>query len=152
LVRAAEQLQFAVQRTRSMLYYQVLVKTKQWQRRAKIRALREWPARTRSRRYNTLSSTRSAVGRDFLKKRARYLRIVAQNNKADGANVTPIIVVASIDPELLTNLVIELSRRDNPEWHMRLAVDHVHCRPKTLFLVLFCELFLLHRRWVLRYL
>jgi hypothetical protein len=25
--------------------------------------------------------------RDFLKKRARYLRIVAQNNKADGVNV-----------------------------------------------------------------
>jgi hypothetical protein len=39
--------------------------------------------------------------RDFLKKRARYLRLVAQNNKADGANITPITVVASIDPELL---------------------------------------------------
>jgi hypothetical protein len=26
--------------------------------------------------------------RDFLKKRARYLRLVAQNNKADGVNVT----------------------------------------------------------------
>jgi hypothetical protein len=38
---------------------------------------------------------------DFLKKRARYLRLVAQNNKADGVNVTPITVVASIDPELL---------------------------------------------------
>jgi hypothetical protein len=25
--------------------------------------------------------------RDFLKKRARYLRLVAQNNKADGVNV-----------------------------------------------------------------
>jgi hypothetical protein len=36
--------------------------------------------------------------RDFLKKRARYLRIVAQNNKAYGVNVTPITVVASIDP------------------------------------------------------
>jgi hypothetical protein len=43
--------------------------------------------------------------RDFLKKRARYLRLVAQNNKADGVNVTPITVVASIDPELLENLV-----------------------------------------------
>jgi hypothetical protein len=32
--------------------------------------------------------------RDFLKKRARYLRLVAQNNKADGVNVTPITVVA----------------------------------------------------------
>jgi hypothetical protein len=41
--------------------------------------------------------------RDFLKKRARYLRLVAQNNKADGVNVTPITVVASIDPELLKN-------------------------------------------------
>jgi hypothetical protein len=43
--------------------------------------------------------------RDFLKKRARYLRLVAQNNKADGVNVTPITVVASIDPELLQNLI-----------------------------------------------
>jgi hypothetical protein len=32
--------------------------------------------------------------RHFLKKRARYLRLVAQNNKADGVNVTPITVVA----------------------------------------------------------
>jgi hypothetical protein len=38
---------------------------------------------------------------DFLKKRARYLRLVTQNSKADGVNVTPITVVASIDPELL---------------------------------------------------
>jgi hypothetical protein len=30
---------------------------------------------------------------------------VAQNNKADGVNVTPITVVASIDPELLENLI-----------------------------------------------
>jgi hypothetical protein len=43
--------------------------------------------------------------RDFLKKRARYLRLVAQNNKADGVNVTPIAVVASIDPELLEKLI-----------------------------------------------
>jgi hypothetical protein len=43
--------------------------------------------------------------RDFLKNRARYLRLVAQNNEADGANLTPITVVASIDPELLENLV-----------------------------------------------
>jgi hypothetical protein len=42
---------------------------------------------------------------DFLKKRARYLRLVAQNNKADGVNITPITVVASIDPELLENLI-----------------------------------------------
>jgi hypothetical protein len=35
--------------------------------------------------------------RDFLKKRARCLRIVAQDNKADGVNVTPITVVASAD-------------------------------------------------------
>jgi hypothetical protein len=39
--------------------------------------------------------------RDFLKKRARYLRLVAQNNKADGVKITPITMVASIDPELL---------------------------------------------------
>jgi hypothetical protein len=43
--------------------------------------------------------------RDFLKKRARYLRLVAQNSKADGVNFTPITVVASIDPELLKNLI-----------------------------------------------
>jgi hypothetical protein len=43
--------------------------------------------------------------REFLKKRARYLRLVAQNNKADGVNVTPITVLASIDPELLENLI-----------------------------------------------
>jgi hypothetical protein len=42
---------------------------------------------------------------DFLKKRARYLRLVAQNNKADGVNVTPITEVASIDPELIENLI-----------------------------------------------
>jgi hypothetical protein len=43
--------------------------------------------------------------RDSLKKRTRYLRLVAQNNKADGVNVTPITVVASIDPKLLENLI-----------------------------------------------
>jgi hypothetical protein len=43
--------------------------------------------------------------RNFIKKRARYLRLVAQNNKADGVNVTPITVVASIDLELLENLI-----------------------------------------------
>jgi hypothetical protein len=42
---------------------------------------------------------------DFLNRRARYLRLVAHNNKADGVNVTPITVVASIDPELLENLI-----------------------------------------------
>jgi hypothetical protein len=40
--------------------------------------------------------------RDYMK-RARYLRLVAQNNEADAVNVTPITVVASIDPELLEN-------------------------------------------------
>jgi hypothetical protein len=43
--------------------------------------------------------------RDFLKKRARYLRLVVQNNKADGVYVTPITGMASIDPELLENLI-----------------------------------------------
>jgi hypothetical protein len=43
--------------------------------------------------------------RDFMKKRARYLRLVAQNNKTDGVNVTPITVVASIDLELLESLI-----------------------------------------------
>jgi hypothetical protein len=43
--------------------------------------------------------------RDFLKKRACYLRLMAQNNKADGVNVTPITVMASIDPKLLENLI-----------------------------------------------
>jgi hypothetical protein len=32
--------------------------------------------------------------RDYLKKRARYLRLVDQNNKGDGANVTSITIVA----------------------------------------------------------
>jgi hypothetical protein len=43
--------------------------------------------------------------RNFLKKRARYSRLVAQNNKTDGVNVTPVTLVASIDPELLENLI-----------------------------------------------
>jgi hypothetical protein len=43
--------------------------------------------------------------RNILKKRARYLRIVAQNNMTDGVNFLPIIVVASIGPELLENLI-----------------------------------------------
>jgi hypothetical protein len=43
--------------------------------------------------------------REFLKKQARYLQLVSQSNKADGVNVTPITVVASIDPELLENLI-----------------------------------------------
>jgi hypothetical protein len=43
--------------------------------------------------------------RDFLKKGSRYLRLVAQNNKADVFNVTPITMAASIDPELLENLI-----------------------------------------------
>jgi hypothetical protein len=43
--------------------------------------------------------------REFLKKQERFLRLVAQNNKTDGFNVTPITVVASIDPELLENLI-----------------------------------------------
>jgi hypothetical protein len=42
---------------------------------------------------------------EFLKNRACYLRLVAQNNKAHGVNVTPITVVASVDPELLENLI-----------------------------------------------
>jgi hypothetical protein len=43
--------------------------------------------------------------RDFLKKRALYLLLGAQSKKADGVNVTPITVVASIDPESLINLI-----------------------------------------------
>jgi hypothetical protein len=49
--------------------------------------------------------------RDFLKKRARYLRLVAQHNKADDANVTPITVVASIDPKLL-EILIDMEKID----------------------------------------
>jgi hypothetical protein len=33
------------------------------------------------------------------------VRLVAQINKANGINLTPITVVASIDPELLENLI-----------------------------------------------
>jgi hypothetical protein len=43
--------------------------------------------------------------RDSLKKRARYLRLVSQKNKADGVNFTQITVVASIDPDLLEILI-----------------------------------------------
>jgi hypothetical protein len=43
--------------------------------------------------------------RDFLKKRAHYLRLEAQNNKSDGINVTLITVVASIDTGMLENLI-----------------------------------------------
>jgi hypothetical protein len=43
--------------------------------------------------------------RNFLQKRARYLRLAVQNNKADGVNFMPITVVASIDPEFLENLI-----------------------------------------------
>jgi hypothetical protein len=43
--------------------------------------------------------------RGFQRKRARYLRLVSQNHKADGVNVTPITVVASIDPELPENII-----------------------------------------------
>jgi hypothetical protein len=43
--------------------------------------------------------------RDFVKKQACCLRLVTQNNKADGVNVVPITVVASIDPELLKNII-----------------------------------------------
>jgi hypothetical protein len=43
--------------------------------------------------------------RDFLKKRARYLRLVSQRNKSDRVKFTPITVVASIDPEHLENLI-----------------------------------------------
>jgi hypothetical protein len=46
-----------------------------------------------------LDTLGQVANRDFLKNRARYLRLVAQNNKADGVNVTPITAVASIDPE-----------------------------------------------------
>jgi hypothetical protein len=52
--------------------------------------------------------------RDFLKKRAHYLRLMAQKNMADGFNVTPITVVASIDPELLENLIdMEMADADS---------------------------------------
>jgi hypothetical protein len=43
--------------------------------------------------------------RDFLMKRARHLRLPAQNSKADGVNVMPITVVAFIHPELLEKLI-----------------------------------------------
>jgi uncharacterized membrane protein YheB (UPF0754 family) len=43
--------------------------------------------------------------RDFVKKQAHYLRHVATNNKADGVNIRPFIVVDSIDPELLGKLI-----------------------------------------------
>jgi hypothetical protein len=61
--------------------------------------------------------------RDFLKMRARHLRVVAQNNKADGVNVTTITVVASIDPELLENLIDMESSTQN--WSMTATDESV---------------------------
>jgi hypothetical protein len=55
--------------------------------------------------HSELNTLGQVAVRNFLKKRARYLRLVAQNNKADGVNVTPTTVVALIDPELLENLI-----------------------------------------------
>jgi hypothetical protein len=49
--------------------------------------------------------------RDFLKKRARYLRLMAQNNMPDGVNVTPIAVMALIDPEL-REILIDMEKID----------------------------------------
>jgi hypothetical protein len=58
---------------------------------------------------------------------------------------------SSIYPTVLTLkrtklFVIKLSRRDSPKWRMRLAVDHLRCPSKILFLVLFCALHFLHPR------
>jgi hypothetical protein len=55
--------------------------------------------------HSELDTLGQVAIRDFLKKRARYMRLMAQSNKADGVNVTPITVVASIDPELLENVI-----------------------------------------------
>jgi hypothetical protein len=52
-------------------------------------------------KYLELDTLGLVAIRDFLKKRVRYLRLVAQINKAQGVNVTPITVVASTYPELL---------------------------------------------------
>jgi hypothetical protein len=56
-------------------------------------------------RHPELNTLGLVAIRHFLKKRARILRLVAQKIKADGVNVAPITVVASIDPELLENLI-----------------------------------------------
>jgi hypothetical protein len=47
----------------------------------------------------------SPSGYSRLSEEARYLRLFAQNNNADGLNVTPITKVALIDPELPENLI-----------------------------------------------
>jgi hypothetical protein len=41
---------------------------------------------------------------DVLKKRARFLRFVLDNNKAHGVKIMPTTMVPVIDPELLANL------------------------------------------------
>jgi hypothetical protein len=43
--------------------------------------------------------------RDYMKKRARYLRLVAQNNNVHRVSILLIVVVASRDLELLQNFV-----------------------------------------------
>jgi hypothetical protein len=53
-----------------------------------------------------------------------------------------------LERDIIEPSMIDLSRRDSPKWHMRLAFHHVNCLPKTLFLVLFCALYFLHPRWI----
>jgi hypothetical protein len=53
--------------------------------------------------YPELNSLGLVAICDFLTKRAPYLRLLAQNNMANGVNFRPITVVASIDPKLFEN-------------------------------------------------
>jgi hypothetical protein len=81
------------------------------------------------------------ASRDILKKRARYLRLMAKNNRADGVNVTPITVVTLIYPGLHENLIdMENIDADSVD-----DCDENYCRwgrrPHRLFPALFYFLF-----------
>jgi hypothetical protein len=60
-----------------------------------------WSARVPGEQRAEIDTLGLVATRDFLKKRACYLRLVTENNKVGGLNVTSITVVVSIDPELL---------------------------------------------------
>jgi hypothetical protein len=65
--------------------------------------------------------------RNFPKKRARYLRLVAQKNKADGVNVTPITVVSPIELELLENLMDmeEINAESVDDWTAESVMEYL---------------------------
>jgi hypothetical protein len=106
LVRAAEQLSFAVQRARKALlpspsYDKTVAPTNKGSGAKGMAGAHVLQAV----QHPELDTLGQVAIRDFLKKRVRFLRLVAQNKRTNGVNVTPITVVASIDPELPEDLI-----------------------------------------------